>query len=268
MFRKRTERLNHLGIALEAGGFVRLKDAAEMLGVSEMTVRRDIGACNGRFTYLGGYITLERDSPGGMGYILNREQESNADRKRAACVAALELCQPKDTVFIDCGTTTPHLASLLPADSGMTVVCYAMNVAEIVCKKPGIRVIILGGEYHASSASCSSPEALEALGRIGINTAFISAGGAHRARGVSCSNSHEVAIKRLAIATAVTKALVIDSSKFDRIKPVFFGELETFDYVCSDDGISDTYAEHLRGMGANLITRSPRLKSPVGARAG
>jgi DeoR family deoxyribose operon repressor len=236
MFRKRVERLEYLSGVLEAGGFLHLKDAADMLGVSEMTVRRDIGASRDRFTYLGGHITLEPNSPGGMGYILNKERASNTDRKRAACQAAVDLVQPQETLFIDCGTTTPHLASLLPANLGLTVICYAMNVAEIVCKKPGVRVILLGGLYHGSSASFSSPEALETLGRMGINKAFISAGGIHRDRGVSCSNFHEVAIKQLAMTNAECKILVVDSTKFGIVKPVFFSDTTAYDYVCMDNG--------------------------------
>ncbi len=236
MFRKRAERLEYLSGILEAGGFLRLKDAADMLGVSEMTVRRDIGANRDRFTYLGGHITLEPNSPGGMGYILSKERASNADKKRAACQAAAALVSPHDTLFIDCGTTTPHLASLLPSNSGLTVICYAMNVAEILCKKPGIRVILLGGLYHGSSASFSSPEALETLRRMGINKAFISAGGIHRDRGVSCSNFHEVAIKQLAMTNAEAKILVVDSSKFGVVKPVFFSDPDAYDHICVDNG--------------------------------
>lgn len=236
MFRKRAERLDYLGTALETGGFIRLKDAAHMLGVSEMTVRRDIAACRGRLTCLGGHITLEPEHPGGMGYILNRERESNADKKRAACQAAVALIRPHQTLFIDCGTTTPYLASLLPADSGLTVICYAINVAEILCKKAGIRVILLGGLYHASSASFSSPEALQTLRGMGINTAFVSAGGIHAERGVSCSNFHEVAIKQLAMENAEQRVLVVDSTKFGVVKPVFFSDIATFDHICIDDG--------------------------------
>ncbi|MCF8482231.1 MAG: DeoR/GlpR family DNA-binding transcription regulator [Rhodospirillum sp.] len=235
MFRKRAERLQYLSGILETGGFLRLKDAADMLGVSEMTVRRDIGASQDRFTYLGGHITLESNNPGGMGYILNKERASNADKKRAACQAAATLIRPHDTLFIDCGTTTPHLASLLPSNSGLTVVCYAMNVAEIICKKPGIRVILLGGLYHESSASFSSPEALETLSQMGINKAFISAGGLHRERGVSCSNFHEVAIKQLAMANAESKILVVDSTKFGVVKPVFFSDTKVYDTICVDN---------------------------------
>ena len=76
-----------------------------------------------------------------MGYMLDREWDTHIEMKRTACEAAASLLKPGETVFIDCGTTTTHLASRIPADSQITVVCYAMNIAEIVCKKPGVRVV-------------------------------------------------------------------------------------------------------------------------------
>ncbi len=250
---RRADRLNRLQTALETGGYLRLKDAAQLLGVSEMTVRRDVASCNGRFTYLGGYITGGLEAPAGMGYILDRERDAHIETKRAACEAAATLLKPGETVFIDCGTTTPHLASRIPPDSRITVVCYAMNIAEIVCRKPGVRVVMLGGLYHASSASFSSPESLEMLRGIGINTAFISAGGVHEERGISCSNFHEVEIKQTAIANALTKALVIDSSKFDQVKPAFFAKLDGFDLLCCDRGIDAARSERLALAGVRSI---------------
>ncbi|MFH1804192.1 MAG: DeoR/GlpR family DNA-binding transcription regulator [Pseudomonadota bacterium] len=252
MSKKRESRLDRIMGLLETHGFLRLKDAAEFLDVSEMTVRRDIAASEGRFTFLGGYISPARKTPGGMGYILDRERAAHSDLKQAASQAAIGLIRPGETVFLDCGTTIPYLASLLPANSDITVICYSMNVAEIVCKKPGTRVIMLGGLYEVSSASFSGPAALETLRGMAINTAFLSAGGVHHERGVSCSNFHEVDIKQLALSRAMTKVLVVDSTKFDSIKPVLFGQLDDFDIVCCDNNIAENHIRQIGHAGATL----------------
>lgn len=254
MSRKRQERIDRLREALAAHDVLRLKDAAALLGVSEMTVRRDIAACDGCLTYLGGYIVPPPESAGGMGYILDREREAHSGLKRAACAAAATLVERQETIFLDCGTTIPHLASVLPENEGLTVVCYAMNVAEIVCKKPGIRVIVLGGQYHPSSASFSSAESLALLRGLGINKAFISAGGVHAVRGVSCSNFHEIAIKQTAMANALTKILVVDSTKFDTVKPMFFAGLGAFDVVACDDRAGPDARRMVADAGARLVT--------------
>ncbi len=239
---------------MAARDVLRLKEAAQLLEVSEMTVRRDIAACDGCLTYLGGYIVAPPDPNAGRGYIFDRERESHTDRKKAACRAAVSLIEPMETIFLDCGTTIPHLAAVLPADYRLTVICYAINVAEIVCRRPGLRVILLGGQFHPSSASFSSNEALTLLDSLRINKAFISAGGVHRTRGVSCSNFHEVAIKQTAMANALSKVLVADSSKFDAVKPVYFAPLEAFDTVAVDVGPDSPIATMVSGAGGRMVS--------------
>lgn len=254
MSAKRQQRLDRLRDALEARDVLRLKDAAEMLGVSEMTVRRDIAACDGCLTYLGGYIVSPPASGPARGYVFDQEQSSHTDAKRAASQAAAALIQPHDTIFLDCGTTIPHLAAALPDDIRLTVICYAINVAEIVCRNPGLQVILLGGVYHPSSASFSGSAGLAQLEGLRIDKAFISAGGVHGTRGVSCSNAHEVAIKQTAMVNALTKVLVVDATKIDAVKPFYFAPLDQFDIVTADSGVTPDAAAMIRQCGPRLIT--------------
>lgn len=253
MSAKRQQRIDRLREALEARDVLRLKDAALMLGVSEMTVRRDIAACDGCLTYLGGYIVSPLAPSGAKSYVFDQEQASHTEAKRAASQAAAGLIQPHETIFLDCGTTIPHLAQALPDDIRLTVICYAINVAEIVCRKPGLQVILLGGVYHPSSASFSGAAGLTQLEGLRIDKAFISAGGVHGSRGVSCSNAHEVAVKQTAMTNALTKVLVVDATKIDAVKPFYFAPLEQFDIVTADTGISPDAEAMLRHAGPRLI---------------
>ncbi len=88
--------------------------------------------------------------------------------------------------------------------------------------------MLLGGLFHASSATFYSDESLQYLRRLGVNKAFISAGGVHPERGASCSNFHEVPVKRIAIESAAESFLVIDESKLGRLRPAFFSPLDSF----------------------------------------
>ncbi len=215
---------------------LRLRDAATLLDVSEMTVRRDIAASPGAFTYLGGYIVRASDVPNGTGYTIDEEQDHFAQAKADASAAAVKLIGDNDTVFIDCGTTLTTFARLIPADLHLTVVCYSLNVAEILRRKSNVRMILLGGVYAASSDSFSSEESIETLRRMGINKAFMSAGGVDETRGVTCWNFHEVAIKQAAMISAVERHLVVDASKLGKVKAVRFSQLSEFDSLISEKG--------------------------------
>lgn len=232
----KAERLRALASALDNQSVMRLRDAATLLGVSEMTVRRDIAASPGRFTYLGGYIVSAADVPNAAGYTIDEEKDHFAQAKAEASAAAAKLLVDSETVFIDCGTTLTTLARQIPAEMHLTVVCYSLNVAEILRRRPNVRMILLGGVYVPSSDSFASDESVETLRRMGINKAFLSAGGVDEARGVTCWNFHEVAIKQAAMASAVERHLVVDASKFGKVKAVRFSQLDDFDSVITEKG--------------------------------
>jgi DeoR family transcriptional regulator, deoxyribose operon repressor len=232
----KTDRLRALADALAQHNVMRLRDAAALLGVSEMTVRRDIAANPDSFTYLGGYIVSAAHVPNMAGYSLEQERDHFAQAKAQASTHAARLVAPNDTIFIDCGTTLTTFARLIPAEIQVTAVCYSLNIAEILRRMPNVQMILLGGVYVPSSDSFSGEESLETLRRMGINKAFISAGGIDAARGVTCWNFHEVALKQAAIASAVESHLVADTSKFGVVKAWRFSQVDAFDSIITEKG--------------------------------
>ena len=230
------DRLDQLAALLGERGVMHLRDAARRLGVSEMTIRRDIAGETGRFAYLGGHIMpaakVEPEQP----YELHKQADRHAEAKREACRHALTHIHADDTIFVDCGTTLSHLIDLIAEDLPLTVVCYALNIAERLSRSPHVRLIVLGGLYHPASASFSGPQGLDTLDRIGINTAFLSAAGLDETRGATCAHFHEVAVKQKAMAIAQKNLLVIDSSKLGRVKPAFFARADAFDIVYTEQG--------------------------------
>src|SRR6201989_603608 len=202
----RTQRLLRLRRAVTENGTLHLRDAAQLLNVSEMTVRRDLASSDAALACLGGHV-VNAASPTAVKYTLEQEIDQHTQDKRLACRAAVASLREGDTIFIDCGTTMQVLAECLPEGLPLSVICYSMNVAAIVTRRPATQVMLMGGLYHPSSQSFSSDEGLSYLRKLGINKAFISAGGVHPVRGASCSNFHEVAIKQVAVATAVESIL-------------------------------------------------------------
>lgn len=208
-----------------------LSRVAELLGVTEMTIRRDLASADSPLTCLGGYV-LEANLPAaGEKYVLAEEHDQHAASKRLACQRAASYVEAGDSLFIDCGTTMVHFASALPPAMPLSVVCYSMNIAEIVSRRPNTQLILLGGLYQPSSATFYCEEALQYLGRLGVNKAFISAGGADPERGASCSNFHEVTIKQAAIRSTAQRYLVLGKSKLGRTRAALFSPLDVFSKI-------------------------------------
>ncbi len=252
----RSQRIDRIAKALETAASLRISDLADVFSVSEMTIRRDVAAQPERFICRGGHVIGVQPGSAALGYVLDNEREVHASGKRAACELAFRYVDPGDTVFIDCGTTMPHLARRLGDVKDVTVITYAMNIAEIVRYFDQVGLVLLGGFYQRSSASFESPESLDILRRIRINKAFISAGGLHPEQGVSCSNFHEVPMKQEAIRRALETFLVVDSSKFGRVRPAYFADVSAFDAVLTDAGADPQTTAAVAAAGSPVKTIS------------
>lgn len=236
MISRKTKRIIALSEALAEQRVLHLKEAANILGVSLMTVRRDVAESPEQFSYLGGHIVHTASIEGDGPYDLAKAADTHAAAKKAACAYAAKYIYANETIFFDCGTTLVYLADLIPDNMQITAVCYALNVADTLAKKPNVRLIMLGGLYHASSGSFSGPAASDALAQIGINTTFVTAAGIDAKRGATCENFHEAPIKAQAIALAQRCFMVTDNSKIGSVKPAFFAETSAFQSVITEDG--------------------------------
>lgn len=237
---RRQERLDWLEDTLARGGTIHLTDAAKQCRVSTMTIRRDLHASRGRMSLLAGRILLADDPRYTPLYDLDTERDSHLAAKKRIARAAADFIAADDTIFIDCGTTLIHLANELDHDMPLTVVTYALNVVNVVQALPNIRLLTLGGLYHASSGSFSGDEASSIMARTGINTAFISAAGVHPQRGVSCFHFHEVTPKQAALRAAQRSILLADDSKIEQIRPALFADWSDFDlFITSQSAAGD-----------------------------
>lgn len=238
MAMNRGQRLTQILDVIKTSSMLKLGDIAKILSVSEMTIRRDIAASSGRLVQLGGYIFDSKNLPSEANSISEQHLDRHTSKKQFIGNKATEYIRAGDTIFLDCGTTLPYLARSLPVDIPITCICYSLNIAEILARRPNISLLMLGGLYHAPSQSFSDEQSLVTLRSIGINTAFLSASGIHSLRGLSCSNFYEVAIKRAVVKNAIQKIVLADSSKFGVVKPMLFADLQDVNAIVTDDELS------------------------------
>ncbi len=243
----RALRLARMQEFVEADGPVPIKLAAHRLEVTQMTIRRDLSSPGSLLTALGGHV-IATAQPSVDRYSLEEASDQHAANKRLACQRAAALVQPDDSLFIDCGTTMVHFAEALPSDTPLSVVCYSTNIAAVLARRPRTQLMMLGGLFHPSSATFFSEEGLQYLGRLGVNKAFISAGGLHPERGASCSNFHEVAVKQAAIRSAAESYLVIDESKLGKLRPAFFSPLSAFSQMIVGGAVPAALRKQFKAM--------------------
>ena len=121
------QRQDQILAEIERSGGARIVQLAELLGVSDMTVRRDIDVLAARGLVkkvYGGATVRPQGTSDEPGFEAKSSREQAAKELIAAAAAA--LVQPKATIAVSAGTTTyaaaAHLAriSMLVSDSGLT----------------------------------------------------------------------------------------------------------------------------------------------------
>jgi DeoR family deoxyribose operon repressor len=229
------ERLTLLDGHLAHQHHLHVKDAALLLKVSEITVRRDIAEHSSNLTILGGYIMkadilsdAARDSED-----IERSKLEDAQRHVARRAAAM-VCDG-DTIFIDQGLTLVLLAESLSSALTITVVCYSLRTAQVLRDKPNVRTVLLGGVYDSSLDSFRDSGNSAVLQRMGINHAFISADGVSTVHGVTCTDADDLFLKQAAIANAVRCHLVIDSNRQGVVAPWRLAEPHDFTSIITDE---------------------------------
>ena len=248
---RRDERIGQLLQALKRSDKLHLKEAAALLGVSEMTIRRDLNGHGGPVVLLGGYIVLEPRSAGH--YLLSDQQTRLVEEKRAAARLAAGLLQPHQMAFFDCGTTTPWIIDAIDNELPFTAVCYSLNTFLALQAKPLCRVILCGGEFHASNAIFKPLNLHETLNSLSPDIAFYSAAGVHARHGATCFNLEELPVKHWAMHHARYHVLVVDHSKFAKVRPARMGELSRFDAIVSDCQPDEALREQAEAQNIRLL---------------
>ncbi|MET7399390.1 DeoR/GlpR family DNA-binding transcription regulator [Dactylosporangium sp. NPDC005572] len=241
---------------VRGSGRLSLADLAERLGVSEMTVRRDLDQLQEQGLVRrvrGGAVAL--DVPAEQAGFTVREQWQSGTKARLARAAAA-LIEPGGTVLLDAGTTTAELAAHLPARAPLTVAVLSLQAAVRLADQPGIRLLVIGGESRAGERSLVGPLALSALDQLRFDTFVMSIGAVHHDLGWSEFDLDDAAVKRAALRRAGRTLVVADATKlgvqaFARVAPLDAVDALVTDAPIASPTATDTLAA-LRAAGVEI----------------
>ncbi len=239
-YRSAPERRARLLRIVEEQGFCSTQELMAVLGVSDMTIRRDAQklAGEGRVRVVHGGVSI-LSTPEQVGSREYEERASLMAGAKAAIgrVAAAGL-RNGSAIAIDAGTTARELARALPVGIDVTVITHSAPVIADLVGRRDISLISLGGVLHHETLSFEGPFVLAAIGDLQLDTFYLSASGVG-ARGVYCANDFDAATKRALISVARRVVLLIDSSKLHTHAMVRVCDLSHVDQVLVDDGIDD-----------------------------
>ena len=151
------ERRERILSQLRLLGFLSITELARDLGVSHMTVRRDLQTVESSesMRLVHGGASLAPSALHGAAFPPDR---LGAARGRVAALAA-ELVGATDTIAVDAGPTAYTLARALPESFSGSVITHSMPVVQLLAEQStGARLVALGG----SSAPIDTPSSVRA----------------------------------------------------------------------------------------------------------
>jgi DeoR/GlpR family transcriptional regulator of sugar metabolism len=233
------ERQATIALIVRERGTVSVTELVDELGVSGMTIRRDLEVLD-RERILrkvhGGATAPWRTSTEEPGFERNVTQLRA--EKTAIASAARSMIRPGYSIALSAGTTTWTLAQMLGDVDDLTVVTNSPRIAEVLDESnaPGRSVILTGGARTPSDALVG-PVALAGLRIINVDVAFLGAHGMHEAAGFTSPNLAEGEANRALISRSRQTVLLADHTKWNVVGLCTFAELGEVDALITDSGL-------------------------------
>lgn len=243
-------------------GRVTVTELARQFNVTAETIRRDLAQLNAAgklYRVHGGAVPARQFQ---TEYVpLETRKQSAAPAKQAIGRAAVNFV-PMDggTVFLDSGTTTAMIAESIVdfAESitdefSLSIVTNSPHNALLLSTDPRINVQLLGGQIRSQSQAVVGEVALQSLGLLHADVAFIGTDAFTTNHGLSTHDAAEAAIKRAMIAYSDQVVTLCDSTKFGLDYIVSFAETDEVDVVITDDSAPSSYIIELKEHNIEVV---------------
>ena len=235
---------------LDEKGDVDVKELAQVLETSEITVRRDLGA-------MAADGLLYRTHGGAMRLSLVNQPISfvqksavNAEKKDHICRIAAAQIQDGDVIFMDCGSTVFRMCSFI-RDKRIKVITNSLPVVHELLNS-AVSINLIGGEVDAERQAVHGTISTEHIRRYQADKAFLGVGGISLDKGLSAVSEKEAEMTLSMAANAQVTYLLCDSSKLGKDKYLTFAPLSTVDVLIKDEQSSDTI-QVFKNAGVNVL---------------
>jgi len=206
------ERLRHLTELLEAAGAVSIPDAATELGVSEMTIRRDLAELEERGAarrVRGGAVPTGPQTFAERHRIRSRAKGQIANK-------VLDLVPATGAIAFDASSTVMRLAGSLTGARDLTVITNGPDTFSALQGRPGVTAISTGGRLDPATGSLVGPIACRSATQFTVDLFITSAAGLDRRVGATEATLEDAEVKRAFAAGARQVVLMADTSKLEQ----------------------------------------------------
>ena len=230
---------------------IRVIDLASQFSTSELTIRKDLNELSEKGkvyrTYGGATQVHTIEAP------LDERRKKNENIKHSLAAKALTLLHDMDSVFIDSGTTTEHLAAMLTSFSRLSVITGGLNIISILQPFDNITIYVPEGRIDHKAFSIIGSQAETSFQKYHARLTFFGVDGITIEQGLLSDSYEATAISNIMLQNSQIGILMADSSKFGKIAPIRLGNFDIIDILITDAGIPDKFRAAFESAGVNVI---------------
>jgi len=249
------ERHSRLQDLIAARGMCDLDTLSRELGVSQSTIRRDLELLEQRGVVKrthGGVVWLgDRTAHSTRPYAFDQRLTHREDAKRQIAHAARPFVRPGQTIVIDGGTTTFHLAQQLVGQR-LQLVTNSLPIANLFLNDDNVEMIVIGGLLYPRYGVFLGPMAESQLATVHATTMFFGAAGILDGA-LYNQNLLLVESQRRMMQQAQEVILLVDSSKFGQQALARLCELGEVGIVVTDAGLPPEHRAAIEAAGCRLV---------------
>ena len=231
--------------------FASLEELARHVNASLSTVRRDLTVLEAggilRRTHGGARVFNPRSDE----FIFSARDTHQLAEKEAIGRASADLIRPHQSLIVDAGTTTYHVARHLEHKT-IQIITNSLPVANLFASASRVEVIVSGGVIYPRLGVLVGPLAVESFSKIHADVAIMSAGGI-TLEGITNSHGLLIEIQRAMIRAAQKVVFCLDHTKFGRQSVSPLCDLSCLDTIVTDSNAPSELVEALRARDLELI---------------
>jgi len=231
---------------------VSVKELAEHLGISEITIRRDLLALSEQGLLErthGGAMKVERQV---LHHFEHKSDSKQAEKEHIALLAA-QFIEPNDTIFLDCGSTVFALCKHLKNIPHLKIITNSLPILVELLSYKNLKINLVGGEVDTERMAVHGSIALEHIGRYHAQKAFIGVDGISLKNGLTAHSEKEAEMAKALSKQAETTFLLCDSSKIEKESYLKFAPLSMIQYLITNKNFDDKLKNEYKKYGVNVI---------------
>ena len=240
---------------MENQNVISIKELAQKLGCTEMTVRRNLDELQAMnfVKRERGYATLLSTAQPTDYYVQIQE---NAREKKAIAEIALKFVHPNESICLDSGTTIQQLVELLPNDISLSVITPSLTAAMTLSNHASVQILLPSGFLHHSNRSIliADPENMK---QYKTDIAFLSCR-SFRIPGGAFEHSQTLTATKKALASIANKRiLLLDYSKWGVNSLCNSVRLDDLDIIITDNKAPEESVSQASALGKEILVVNP-----------